>query len=648
MKKVFLLIIFAILSISMFSLNPLNMANIKENYVTYIEKYNSHSNDFQWFFEELKNMGLYKFYKSQMVGSAEYTDRPSYIPKHLSSIAEEHKFKSLEEEIAFAGFLAYVQSDLAGKNLKEETIRSLPAFYLALEKYSTYLQDTGFLYIKNAIAYSLGLVKDSPNKTLLKIKMKNRRAKLESPEYYIYEGNPDTLFDNIISENKKILEDGIKDISKLKITGEDLEIEIDDLASKVLSFVPEKIKKDTLEIINIFLNNAEVKKSKEWIRFVVYLALIIIVFLLKKNNLYQWVFFGITLSESIYILNYFDFSKDIITSFIYGSFLLLSFSLILVTMFFKAFGRNVPLLKRIINVSLIVVILLLMNMPLFKNVEEIRMENNPDFHSSIMQKTLLNDILVYPYTFVNKDVAYIGSQLSAEYSSIRYIYNSALKKFLTDSGKSKILDYLNYEDGKVKVDLLLQGLHIDNFETYTKLTTEFKKILDEFEKNSEKRYKNIENGLLEYNKNVTNILKYSDEEFKELFKNTLEKKLIKSSVLVNYKPKLLSVFSEKTNTSINLKPIITDWGTKVLLLLILGFLYFFLNDKIRFKIFGIIIMFIASIASFIKPETIHVLSEFKYPVLNAQSFNVNIIFGILMLIFTALSGLQIIKFYKGR
>ncbi|WGS64630.1 hypothetical protein [Marinitoga aeolica] len=645
MKKIVVMTVFFLIALSIFSLN---MANIKTDYVKYINEYTSHSENFKWFFDELKNMGLYKFYKTQMVGSAEYTDRPSYIPKHLSSIAEEHRFNSLEEEIAFAGFLAYVQSDLAGKNLTEETVRSLPAFYLALEEYSSYLQDTGFLYIKNAIAYSLGLVKDSPNKSLTKTKMKNRRAKLESPEYYIYEGEPDEFFDNIISKNKDTLEDGIKEISKMRVTGEDLEIEIDDLASKVLSFVPGTIKNDTQKIINIFLSNAEVKKSKEWIRFIVYLALILVIFFLKKKDLYKWLFFGIVISESIYILNYYNFSKDMITSFIYGAFLLLAFALILITMFFKAFGRNISLAKRIVNISLIVIILILMNIPLFNNIREIRMENNPDFHDSIMQKTLLNDVLLYPYSFVHKDVAYIDSQLSAEYSDIKYIYNSALKKFLVDSGKNKILDYLNYEDGKVRIDLLKEGLYLENYGVYNKLTDNLRKVLEEFEKNSQKRVKNIENGLKTYNTHTANILKYSDDKFKTLFQANLETKLIKSSILTNYKPNLLSVFSSKINESINIKPLVSDWGTKILLLLVLGFLYFYLNEKLLFKLTGLAIMTIASLLAFVKPHTIHILSEFKYPVLNAQTFSINIFFGLLMLLFTALSGLQIIKFYKGR
>jgi len=644
-KKRVLLIIFSIIALSVFSLN---ISEIKDTYVDYIEKYNSNSEELNWFFDELRNMGLYKFYKVQMVGSAEYTDRPSYISKHLSSIAEEHSFDSLEEELAFAGFLAYVQSDISGKRLKEETVRSLPAFYLALEEYSSYLQDTGFLYIKNTIAYSLDLVKDSPNKSLEKMRMKNRRAKLEAPEYYIYEGEPDSFFDEIISEKKDILEEGIEEISKMKVTGEDLEIEIDDLASNVLDFVPSTIKKDTLEVINIFLNNAEVKKNMGWIRLIIYFGLIILVFFLKNKKLYQWLFLGIVISESVYILKYFDFTKDIATSFLYGTFLLSAFALILIILFFQAFGRNVHWIKRISNIGMIVVFLLMVNVPIFNNIEDIRMENNPSFHDSIMQETLLKDVLIYPHTFVNKDVAYIGSQLSAEYSDIRNIYSSSLRKFLVESGKNKILDYLIYEDGKASIDLLKEGLYIDNHENYNEVASDFKGILEEFEKKSEKRLKNISKGLNDYNIHVGNVLRYSDNEFKTLFKNTLDTKLIKSDVLKNYRENLMNVFSSEVNSTINVKPAITDWGTKVLMLLGLGFLFFFLNEKLLFKITGLTIMFISSILAFIKPQTIQILSEYKYPILNAQNFSVNATFGLLMLVFTALSGLQIIKFYKGR
>lgn len=645
MKKVIFLIIFSLLALNMFSLN---MDNIKSSYTTYINEYESNSENLSWFFTELKNLGLYKFYKTQMVGSAEYTDRPSYISKHLSTIAEDHNFESLEEEIAFAGFLAYVESTLSGKSLKEETIRSLPAFYLALENYSSYLQDDGFLYVKNAIAYALGLVNDSPNKTLTKKKMKNRRAELEFPEYYIYEGESDQFFDNIIAENKDILEEGVNDISKMMITGEDLEIEIDDLASKVLSFVPKTIQDDTQKIISIFLNNAKVEKSKEWIRFIVYIVIILAIFAIKKTKLLSWAFLGITISEVVYILLYFNFSKDLITSFIYGSFIITAFLLTLIILFFKAFGRNLSVLSRITNIALIIIIGFLFTIPLFTNVEDIKMENNMDFHNSPMQQALLNDTLIFPYSFVNKDVAYIGSQLSAEYSEIRNIYNLSLKKFLVDSGKNNILDYLNFEDGKVSLSLLEKGLYIDNIEVYSDITNNLIKSLEEFEKNSQKRYENISNGLKTYNNHMINILKYSDDKFMNLFKNNLETKLIKSKVLINFKPNLLNVFSNEINVPINLKAIITDWGTKLFILLIIGFLYFSLNENLFFKFTGIIIMAIASILSFIKPSTIQVLSEFKYPLLNAHTFGINATFGLLMILFTALSGLQIIKFYKGR
>ncbi|KAF2956672.1 hypothetical protein [Marinitoga sp. 38H-ov] len=645
MKKVIFTIIFSLIALSMFSLN---MDDIKSYYTTYINEYESNSENLNWFFTELKNLGLYKFYKTQMVGSAEYTDRPSYISKHLSTISENHSFKSLEEEIAFSGFLAYVESKLSGKTLKEETIRSLPAFYLALEEYSSYLQDNGFLYIKNAIAYSLGLVKDSPNKTLIMKKMKNRKAELEFPEYYIYDGEADEFFDNIISKNKDLLEDGINEISKMMITGEDLEIEIDDLASRVLSFVPDTIKNDTQNIISIFLNNAKVEKSNEWIRFIIYIAIILAIYIMKKTNLYKWAFFVILISEVIYILFYYNFTKDMITSFIYGSFIFTAFLLTLIVLFFKAFGRNTSLLSRIINISFIIIIGFLFTIPLFTDVQEIKMENNIDFHNSPMQKELLNDTLIYPYSFVNKDVAYIGSQLSAEFSEIRNIYNQSLKKFLLDSGKNNILDYLTFEDGKVSMDLLEKGIYIDNIEVYKELTDNFRKVLEDFEKSSQKRYENIYNGLNIYNNHVANILKYSDKEFMDLFKNNLETKLIKSNVLINFKPNLLKVFSNEINSPINLKAIITDWGTKILILLIIGFLFFNLNETLLFKLTGLSIMVIASILSFIKPETIHILSEFKYPLLNANTFGINATFGLLMILFTALSGLKIIKFYKGR
>ena len=50
-------------------------------------------------FNELYNLGLYRFYRTQMIGSAEYVDRPTNVQTYLSQIytITEQNFDSIEE-----------------------------------------------------------------------------------------------------------------------------------------------------------------------------------------------------------------------------------------------------------------------------------------------------------------------------------------------------------------------------------------------------------------------------------------------------------------------------------------------------------------------------------------------------------------------
>ncbi|HQP57751.1 MAG TPA: hypothetical protein PLI28_02120 [Petrotogaceae bacterium] len=93
-------------------------ARVKSEYISYIQKYemfladSSQESELKSFFDEIKDIGLYRFYRNIMVGTADYTDVPQGVQRYLSDTSSSQVFESIEQKLAFAGLLCYVQTDL--------------------------------------------------------------------------------------------------------------------------------------------------------------------------------------------------------------------------------------------------------------------------------------------------------------------------------------------------------------------------------------------------------------------------------------------------------------------------------------------------------------------------------------------------------
>jgi hypothetical protein len=190
--------------------------------------------EFELFFNELYNLGLYRFYRTQMIGSAEYVDRPTNVQTYLSQIYTntEQNFDSIEEKLAFIGFLAYVQSDLSGDAITQETIRSLPAYFTTVQNYKKELENDALTYFGNVIIYSLGIVDESPYTDITRFES---NTKIDDLSFYTFFGEPDETINKIISENKESLENGIKKLIDSKLSGRQLQIAIDNLSYSYIS-----------------------------------------------------------------------------------------------------------------------------------------------------------------------------------------------------------------------------------------------------------------------------------------------------------------------------------------------------------------------------------------------------------------------------
>lgn len=286
MKKLAILLITVIFSLTAFTLD---VEAVRDVYTSLIQTYNSDGNlsneEFNSFFQELNNLGLYRFYRTQMIGSAEYVDRPTNIQTYLSQIYDnvESQLTTIEEKLAFAGFLVYVQSDLSGEQITQEMIRSMPAYFATVQDYTRSLENDALTYFGNVIIYSLGIVDTAPFTNIERFESK---AEILDKRFYIYEGEANPEFNEIILENRESLEQGIQQLVQSGITGRPLQIAIDQLSYNYVNSLIDETNRQVQQVTQIFIEEGKTGTNISFIRIIIYAVLILITFLfLSKVSL---------------------------------------------------------------------------------------------------------------------------------------------------------------------------------------------------------------------------------------------------------------------------------------------------------------------------------------------------------------------------
>ncbi|BBE30998.1 hypothetical protein OSSY52_11390 [Tepiditoga spiralis] len=631
MKKYMLLVFSVLLVIIGYSINT---KIVQEKYVGFIKAYNSDTKEnhlINKFKDEMKNLGLYRYYRNNMVGSAEFVDRPTDIQTYLSMIHKSMTFNSDEEKLAFAGFLCYVQTDLAGGELSNEVIKSMPAYFVTVQDIYQNMQNEALLYIGNVIAYSMGLVETSPYTNIEKHKT---NSKLENLDLYTYSGEKNELYDGIIKKNSVKLNTEIEKLANSGITGEDLEYEIDNLSSELLEDITKKNDEDLNSSVAMFIKEAKKGINLSYLRFIIYLAVILVGVKFFKKYL-NYIILGVFGYEVFYLIFMYNFSKDIITSFFYGSFIVVAVAIMFFVKFFSAFGRDVKFVKRLINVSLFILLALLLFIPTYYS-KDLTMKNTKSFHNSSFENQLLKDVLLYNHSVIHKNLTELTNSITTENSEAKNIYSNLLKKYINDSIENNIIESISNDYG-VNIKNNINGLLLNKEKNYTKVSKDYAEAIDKFVKASELRMKNINNEIKTMKLNIERIEDYSDEQFLKLFKNNLDSYFMKNKLLVPVKKDIDESYTNfNAKDKLNIKAYNTDYGTKMLMIFFLGIVFWivFEGKLIKWSSFGA--MIISSVLMFIKPGTIEVLSQIKYPVLKSSEFSVNILYGIIMVLITIL------------
>ena len=636
MKKLVVTLLMIVLSFTVFSIE---IETVKDIYVSLIKTYDEEKGEviegkeFELFFNELYNLGLYRFYRTQMIGSAEYVDRPTNVQTYLSQIYTntEHVFDSIEEKLAFIGFLAYVQSDLSGDAITQETIRSLPAYFTTVQNYKRELENDALTYFGNVIIYSLGIVDESPYTDITRFES---NTKIDDLSFYTFFGEPDETINKIISENKESLEAGIKKLIDSKLSGRQLQIAIDNLSYSYITPLLKETDNQINQATQIFLEYGKRKTHIEFIRFIVYGVIILLsLFLFKK---YLWIsVLGIYLFEFIYILLFYNPIKDVVSSFAYGSFIITFVFIFLFIMVFRSFGKKIKFVEKACNIAIFILTLLIFFTPLYYS-KDLLMEENQDFHNSIFEKQLLNDVASYSHSPLYRSTEELVSLLGGEYTKINTFYRTSLGDFLKGLINSNILTQIQADKQSVKVQTYKEGLKINNQNNYINIPSNFSKEITNLVNFSKMQHKRINKELKHLEDTTQNIIKYSDIVFEESVKKTVTASLKKTDLTDPLMNQISTFYDVDKVDKIKLKSTNTTFGTKIITMFFLAISMFVIFNKNIMKYISVVLMYISSFISLFKPGTLEVLSQSGYPNLLSQNYSINYIFSFIMLIISTL------------
>ncbi|MDK2945273.1 MAG: hypothetical protein PWQ85_17 [Geotoga sp.] len=627
MKKNIIIILTILLASFAFTLN---VDQVESYYTTFIEEYNNNNREGELseFFVQIDNLGLYRFYRNMMVGTAEYTDRPSDVQRYLTEIYNQLEYENAEEQIAYAGFMAYVQSKISSDSLSREMIRSLPAYYTSIQEYQSNVENEVLTYIGNVIGYSLGVLEESPYKNIERFDF---NGEIENRDFYVYQGGSNSEYNQIIEENKEEILTQIEEIANSNLTGFELELAIDDISYQYIDSISSLVQEQIAQSLAMFIEKAETTFNPNFIRLLVYLALIIL-FALFLKNLLKYLLIAIYIFELIFLIFIYNPIQDPVTSFIYGAFVIVAISIFFLTSVLNAFGRDVHIFERFKNIAIFVSVIVIITIPAY-SIIDLKMDNNTQFNDSIFEDQLLKDTVTYSHTSIQRTIGTLKSNLGLEFSSMRSLYGTEINNFLKNSINANVYDHV-YADSTESIDIAINsdGLKFSNTESYINNARNLSKSIDDIMSSAEVRKSRILGALDELESNIESILLYSDDEFKNIVINTLTSQFNSSNLLEDIE--IQSYFDIQPLKTIDLRVYNTVHGTIYLIVFMFSLLLFLIFEDKLFKIITTVGMLIASIMAFITPSNMTVLSQVNYPPLVTNDYSVNIIIGILMLFIT--------------
>ena len=137
-------------------------------YNDYISDYSNEASDsplINKLKEDMENLGIYRLYKLQMVGSIDKKESAisvaDLITEHMEKLPPD-SFENYQSKIAYGAFLGWIMTQFSDQSFQLGTLNQMPAYSDSYNEFLYASRDWASIVYQNWISYALGLMKEEP------------------------------------------------------------------------------------------------------------------------------------------------------------------------------------------------------------------------------------------------------------------------------------------------------------------------------------------------------------------------------------------------------------------------------------------------------------------------------------------------------
>ncbi len=463
----------------------LDLAKSKEIYLNYFEPSNPFHKSVEKAIQD--ELPLYRFFKIYMVGSSERSEVAKKTGNFLEALKPFEGVDSEEERLARAMYLAYWEAKLNNKDFSEELIMNSQLFNDFFGEYQIRIADAFGNYAQDLAAYLFGIdiqIEDTPNEL-----ESLRKSIISNYEYMpVYNGEElETI--KLIMDNPEIVETISSIIKDAETSASDYDPET------LIMRTRSSIFRSTFSLIaglksvisEEFVNVTPKQVNLGWIRWVVYVVVFLVWYMLFKN--FKLPLTLIIASETVYIGAFFNIQSTI-DGIIYG--IVFAISILFSLSYFLLKKKYIPALF-----SLFAIVSLFL--PAFAT-EALVMKN--EFSNSLFYPVLLEETLNDSLGKVQNSLKEYDSLINESIQSFSTVVNDVFQdefyeiseEYFVPENFSKRIEYVNG----------LKSTHKD-----------FAKELDNFVYYENSRAKKAEKQIQSIEKLFTKFASIGSDDFNE-------------------------------------------------------------------------------------------------------------------------------------
>lgn len=573
---------------------------------------------------ELKLLPVYRLFKLAVVGSVERKERATDITDLLTVFYYKRKPKETEKKLSLALLLAYVSADVSNRHLDESLINKLPAFISAYKDYSVSVVREAISFLKHAIAYLIGLV-DSPPEGF----NGGRVGRLDLSanfDYLVYKKgkyHKDILDMIMNSELKDEVFRKAREIIEEKPDEKKVKIMITRASASLSREIRSILSKRQGELVKMVMEKSPRRYDLWWLRILIYASLIVLAFKLKNPTFWKYSIYSILIFEFLYVSfiskGFFGLFDSVFYTFM--GFFLFIFSVLKFSTLLRD-GKVKTLSGKIGLFTMMMVVVILLVVPIYRNSNGLRITNLGDLDKSIYYEQLKEDVYEGQDSELRKLIVSISSLSAKEQNDLKNLVRKTGNAFSNFMLQSAVKD-VRISNGKLnfRIPTFSEFYSISNRENYSEEVESLRKTFDNFILDSNARCREIERSMNKLFKISRRYYELSNEKMRKDFKEYMVKSFGRSKItkfMVDEMNTLFDQLEDEPVRAITIRPYRTYHGIRAILILMMLFstVVIFRDDILRriLSIFPILL----SLMWIIRIKSPLIFVEWKVPYLSCK------------------------------